>query len=97
VKLKLADDSVAFAPEVTPMPSRPYEWGLPSVLSFINTAADRGPRRVGLNVAESVQLPEGGMEVPHVFPAEKSAGAEPVLATLRIMIEDEPLLVRVKV
>jgi hypothetical protein len=68
-------------PEVTPVPLRPTDCGLPLALSVTATAAVLVPEAVGLKVTLIVQLPGAATLEPQLLVWAKS----PLLAPVRAM------------
>jgi hypothetical protein len=95
---KVRFPGVTLAPAAVPVPDRATLCGLLEAESVNVNAADRAPVAAGVNVTLTVQLPEPGTLVPHVwFDIAKSAALAPVIAMLLKLTAVLPPFVRVTV
>jgi hypothetical protein len=96
-KIRLVGTSVAFGPEVTPVPLNATDCGLAAALSVIVTDALRGPIWVGLKITEIVQCAPGNKLEPQLFVWLKSLGLVPATTMLLTASVIPPVFVRVTV
>jgi hypothetical protein len=91
-------ERVAFDPDVTPIPSKEMDWGLPAVSSVIVMDAPRGPNWLGLNVIFTVQFAPAARVAPHVLALWlNSAALFPTIAIPAMFNTELPILLNVSV
>ena len=95
-KLRLVCDGVTFGPDVTPVPLKATDCGLPTALSVILIAAARGPIAVGLKIMLIVHFAPAAMPVLQVLVWLKSVALAPV-TTMLLIIKGKTPAVSVRV
>src|ERR1700719_2631864 len=94
-KVKLVADKVALGPELTPVPFREIECGLPTLLSVILMEVLRGPNWLGVKVTLMGQSAPAARLGPHEPLWLKSAALVPVIERPVITSSEPPVLVSV--
>jgi hypothetical protein len=99
VKVRVAGEIVTVVgePAAVAVPVSAIVWGDPAALSAMLTVDVRFPVAVGLNVTETVQLPDTATGVVQVLVCMKSPAFVPVSETLVMVSGELPLLVTVNI